>query len=72
MQRADRLIRIGHLLRGQRRAVTARQIAEEVEVCTRTIYRYIQDLMASGAQISGAAGGRLHDWQPVLSAADCF
>jgi len=56
MRRADRLIRIVHFLRGRRRAVTAAQIAEAFDICTRTVYRDIQDLMASGAPISGEAG----------------
>lgn len=56
MRRADRLIRIVHYLRGRRRAVTARQIAEEFEICTRTVYRDIQDLMVSGVPINGEAG----------------
>ncbi|RUS60629.1 YafY family transcriptional regulator [Pseudorhodobacter sp. E13] len=56
MRRADRLLKIVHFLRGRRRAVTAQQIAAECEVCTRTIYRDIETLMATGAPISGAAG----------------
>ncbi len=56
MRRADRLIRIVHFIRGRRRAVTARRIAEEFEICTRTVYRDIQDLMDSGTPISGEAG----------------
>ena len=56
MRRADRLMKITHYLRGRRRAVTARQIGEEFEICTRTVYRDIQDLMESGAPIIGEAG----------------
>jgi predicted DNA-binding transcriptional regulator YafY len=56
MRRADRLIRITHFLRARRRAVTARTIAEAFEICTRTVYRDIADLIASGAPISGEAG----------------
>lgn len=56
MRRADRLIRIVHFLRGRRRAVTAQRISEEFEICTRTVYRDIQDLMNTGAPISGEAG----------------
>lgn len=56
MRRADRLIRIVHFLRGRRRAVTARRISEEFGICTRTVYRDIQDLTNSGAPISGEAG----------------
>lgn len=56
MRRADRLIKIVHFLRSRRRAVTAKRIAEEFEICTRTVYRDIQDLMNTGAPISGEAG----------------
>ncbi len=56
MRRADRLIRIVHFLRGRRRAVTAKTIAEEFEICTRTVYRDIQDLMNAGTPINGEAG----------------
>ena len=56
MRRADRLIKIVHFLRHRRRAVTAKRIAEEFGICTRTVYRDIQDLVASGAPISGEAG----------------
>jgi len=67
MRRADRLIRIVHFMRGRRRAVTARQIAQEFEICTRTVYRDIQDLMNTGAPISGEAGvGYMIDKQYYL------
>jgi len=67
MRRADRLIRIVHFLRGRRQAVTAKRIAEEFEICTRTVYRDIQDLMNSGAPINGEAGvGYMIDKQYYL------
>lgn len=56
MRRADRLIKIAHFLRGRHSAVTAKRIAEEFDICTRTVYRDIQDLIYSGAPISGEAG----------------
>jgi len=43
MRRADRLFQIVQLLRHDR-AITARAIADELEVSERTIYRDIQDL----------------------------
>lgn len=55
MRRADRLFQIVQLLRG-RRVVTTGELAEEVEVSLRTIYRDVQDLMASGVPIEGEAG----------------
>ncbi len=56
MRRADRLIRIVHFLRGRRRATTAKAIAAEFDICTRTVYRDIQDLAGAGAPIIGEAG----------------
>lgn len=56
MRRADRLIKLVHFLRRRRRAVTAQRIAEEFEICTRTVYRDIQDLVDSGVPIRGEAG----------------
>lgn len=56
MRRADRLIKIVHFLRSRRLAVTAETIAEHFEVCKRTIYRDINDLIDSGAPIIGEAG----------------
>jgi predicted DNA-binding transcriptional regulator YafY len=55
MRRADRLFQIVHLLRRDR-ATTAAQLATELEVSERTIYRDVQDLMASGVPIQGEAG----------------
>ena len=55
MRRADRLFQIVQLLRG-RRVVTAAELAEELEVSPRTIYRDVQDLLASGVPIEGEAG----------------
>ncbi|MEZ4337825.1 MAG: YafY family protein [Sandaracinaceae bacterium] len=56
MRRADRLFQIIQLLRGRRRAVTARWLAEQLEVSERTVYRDIRDLVASGTPIEGEAG----------------
>jgi predicted DNA-binding transcriptional regulator YafY len=56
MRRADRLFQIVQFLGKRRRAVTAQTIAESFGICTRTLYRDIQDLMASGVPIVGEAG----------------
>ncbi|MEM9728126.1 MAG: YafY family protein [Myxococcota bacterium] len=56
MRRADRLFQIIQLLRGRRSAVTARWLAEQLEVSERTVYRDIRDLMATGTPIEGEAG----------------
>lgn len=54
-RRADRLFDIIQILRG-RGLIRARDLAEELEVSERTIYRDIADLMASGVPIEGEAG----------------
>jgi predicted DNA-binding transcriptional regulator YafY len=56
MRRADRLFQIIQLLRGRRRAVTARWLAEQLEVSERTVYRDVRDLISSGTPIEGEAG----------------
>jgi predicted DNA-binding transcriptional regulator YafY len=55
MRRADRLFQIVLLL-GCGRAVTARALAEKLEVSERTIYRDMADLMVGGLQVDGEAG----------------
>jgi predicted DNA-binding transcriptional regulator YafY len=55
MRRADRLFQIIQGLHHDR-AVTARHLAEALEVSERTIYRDIQDLSLSGVPITGEAG----------------
>lgn len=56
MRPADRLFRIIQLMRGTGRAMTAREIAEKMEVAPRTVYRDMQHLIASGAPIDGERG----------------
>lgn len=55
MRRADRLFQIVQSLHHER-AVTARHLAQHLEVSERTIYRDIQDLSLSGVPITGEAG----------------
>lgn len=55
MRRADRLFRIVQTLRSDR-WLTARRLADELEVSERTIYRDIQDLSLSGIPIVAEAG----------------
>ncbi|MEL6299846.1 MAG: YafY family protein [Pseudomonadota bacterium] len=55
MRRADRLFEIIEILR-RRRMARAHDLAERLEVSERTIYRDIQDLIASGVPIEGEAG----------------
>ena len=56
MRRAGRLFELIHLLRRARKAITAVQLAEALEVAPRTIYRDIAALMAMRVPIDGAAG----------------
>ena len=56
MRRADRLFQLINLLRGNRRAVTARHLAERLQVSERTIYRDVQALSLSNVPIEGEAG----------------
>ena len=55
MRRADRLFQLVGLL-SYRKVITAKKLAEELEVSERTIYRDIQDLILSGVPIEGEAG----------------
>jgi predicted DNA-binding transcriptional regulator YafY len=61
MRPADRLFQIVLQL-GRGRVLTAQTLAERLEVSERTIYRDIQNLMASGIPVDGEAGVgyRLH------------
>lgn len=55
MRRADRLFRIVQHLRGGR-LITARILAQRLEVSERTVYRDVADLIGSGVPIEGEAG----------------
>jgi predicted DNA-binding transcriptional regulator YafY len=55
LRRADRLFRLVQLLRA-RRFATGEQIAEELGVSKRTVYRDVADLQTSGVPIKGEAG----------------
>jgi predicted DNA-binding transcriptional regulator YafY len=55
MRRADRLFRLLLELR-RGRVVTARYLAERLEVSERTVYRDVADLSSSGVPIQGEAG----------------
>lgn len=55
MRRADRLFQIVQLLRGKP-VVTAATLAEHLEVSLRTIYRDMDDLLASGVPLRAEAG----------------
>jgi predicted DNA-binding transcriptional regulator YafY len=55
MRRSDRLFQLVQFLRA-RRFATGQQIADELGVSKRTIYRDIADLQGSGVPIDGEAG----------------
>lgn len=70
MRPADRLFEIVLML-GRGKVLTARTIAERLEVSERTIYRDINDLAASGVPIDGEAGvgyrmGRDYQVPPMM------
>lgn len=55
MRKSDRLFQLTNILR-LRQPITAQQLADELNVCIRTIYRYIDDLSLNGIPIYGEAG----------------
>jgi len=70
MRRADRLFQIIQILR-RSDLTTAAQLASELEVSVRTVYRDIQDLVTSGVPIEGEAGlgyilAQGHDLPPLM------
>ncbi len=70
MRRADRLFQIVELLR-RKRLLTAQEIANQLEVSVRTIYRDMDDLLASGLPLKAEAGvgyalDRGYDLPPLM------
>lgn len=56
MRRTERLFAILQVLRARKRPVTARQLADELEVSLRTIYRDTAELVAQRVPLRGDAG----------------
>ena len=56
MSKSERLFELLTLLRAKRYAVTAKELADTMQVSERTIYRDIQSLLNSGVPIQGEAG----------------
>ena len=55
MRKADKLFQLTNIVRAKQ-PITANEIAEELDVSVRTVYRYIDDLSVSGIPIYGTAG----------------
>jgi len=75
MRRADRLFQIIQVLRRSRRPITARDLAAELEVSPRSVYRDIADLVAQRVPIRGEAGvgyllDRDYDMPPLMLTSD--
>jgi predicted DNA-binding transcriptional regulator YafY len=75
MRRADRLFQIIQILRRSTRPITARMLAEELEVSKRSVYRDIADLIGQRVPIRGEAGlgyvlGRDFDMPPLMLTPD--
>lgn len=75
MRRADRLFEIIQVLRRSTKPRTAEQIAEELEISRRTIYRDITTLISRRVPIRGEAGvgyvlDRGYDLPPLMLTAD--
>lgn len=75
MRRADRLLQIVQILRRNRRSTTAAEIASELEVSIRTVYRDVATLQSTRVPIDGEAGvGYVlrpgYDLPPLMFSAD--
>lgn len=75
MRRTERLFAILQALRARRRPVTAQELAEELEVSVRTIYRDTAELVAQRVPLRGGAGiGYVldagYDLPPLMLTAD--
>jgi predicted DNA-binding transcriptional regulator YafY len=56
MSRSGRLLNLIEILRTRRRPVTAAQLADELAVSERTIYRDVAELVTQGLPVEGGAG----------------
>lgn len=75
MRRTERLFRIIQILRGRRTAVTGRQLAEELGISLRSLYRDMAELIAQNVPVRGEAGtGYIldegYDMPPLMLTAD--
>lgn len=75
MRRTERLFQIIQILRAKRVAITGRELAEELEISLRTLYRDMAELMAQRVPITGEAGTGYvldegYDMPPLMLTAD--
>jgi predicted DNA-binding transcriptional regulator YafY len=75
MRRTERLFQIIQVLRSRRRPVTARELADELEVSVRTLYRDMAELSSQRVPVRGEAGtgyviGADYDMPPLMLTAD--
>ena len=56
MRRTERLFQIIQILRSQRRPVAGRELAAELEISLRTLYRDMEELIAQRVPVRGEAG----------------
>jgi predicted DNA-binding transcriptional regulator YafY len=75
MRRTERLFQIIQILRRKRRMVTGAELADELEVSLRTVYRDMAELVAQRVPIRGEAGagyllGSDFDMPPLMLTAD--
>lgn len=75
MRKAERLFQIIQILRRSSRPVTSSELARELEVARRTVYRDIAHLMAQHVPIEGEAGfgyvlDRRYDMPPLMLTPD--
>ncbi len=71
MRRTERLFQIIQVLRSKRRPVLGRDLAEELEISLRTLYRDMAELIAQRVPIRGEAGigymlGAGYDMPPLM------
>ncbi len=75
MRRTERLFQIIQILRAKRMAITGRELADELEISLRTLYRDMAELMAQRVPITGEAGTGYvldegYDMPPLMLTAD--
>jgi len=75
MRRTERLFQIIQILRSARSPITGRQLADELEISLRTLYRDMAELTAQRVPITGEAGmgyvlDEGYDMPPLMLTAD--